>query len=124
MEFNLYEECIKSFQADCAYSYATLSFGIIILILNIFAFVKMTIFYHKMNFENTLLLLSSIQSIILIIQMTINIKFSILSVFIALQIFLMFLINYKFHKISLGHIELISNRLNHIIFILNILYLK
>jgi hypothetical protein len=54
--------------------------------------------------------------------MTINIKFSILSVFIALQIFLMFLINYKFHKISLGHIELISNRLNHIIFILNILY--
>jgi hypothetical protein len=122
MEFNLYEECIKSFQTTCAYSYATLGFGIIILILNIFAFIKMTIFYHKMNFENTLLLFSSIQSLVLIFQMVINSKLSILCVFIALQILLMFLINYKFHKISLGHIDLISNQINHMIFILNILY--
>ena len=122
MRFNLYEHCIKSFHSFCVYSYTVLGFGAIILILNIFAFIKMTIFYHKMNFENTLLLFSSIQSIVLIIQILINDKYSILCVFIALQILLMFLINYKFHKISLGHIELISNQLNHIIFILNILY--
>ena len=121
MENILYKECIKSFKIICAYSYATLGFGIIILILNIFAFIKMSIFYHKLNFENTLLIISSIQSIVLISQMMINLP--ILSLFIFLQIWLMFRINIKYHKISLGHIQLKSSQLNYIIIILNNLYI-
>ena len=121
MENILYKECIKSFKIICAYSYVTLGFGIIILILNIFAFIKMSIFYHKLNFENTLLLISSIQSIVLISQMMINLP--ILSLFIFLQIWLIYRINIKYHKISLGHIQLKSSQLNYIIIILNNLYI-
>ena len=121
MENIIYEKCVKSFEIICAYSYATLGFGIIILILNIFAFIKMSIFYHKLNFENTLLLISSIQSIVLISQMMINLP--ILSLFIFLQIWLIYRINIKYHKISLGHIQLKSRELNYIIIILNNLYI-
>jgi hypothetical protein len=121
MENILYKECIKSFKIICAYSYVTLGFGIIILILNIFAFIKMSIFYHKLNFENTLLLISSFQTLVLISQMLINLP--ILSLFIFLQIWLIYRINIKYHKISLGHIQLKSRELNYIIIILNNLYI-
>jgi len=121
MESNLYEKCIKNFQTICAYSYATLGFGIIILILNIFAFVKMTMFYHKMNFENTLLFFSIAQSIILIIQMMIS--FPLLWLFISIHILLMFYINKKFYGISHGQIKINTNQLNNIIIILDFLYI-
>lgn len=123
MELLIYNQCIRNFQKVCAYSYATLGFGVIILILNIYAFIKMTIFYHKMKFENTLLLFSSIQSIVLIAQLMIDFSIPLLLGFIIIQIGLIFLINKKFYNISLGNIELKSIQLNYIILILDVLYI-
>lgn len=66
----------------------------------------MTNYYGKMNFENTLLLLSSIQSILLLIEIIIS-KNILISFFIFIQILSMCLINFKFKKISLGFITII-----------------
>ena len=57
--------CDKS----CYLGYVFFFIGIIIMILNLFAFLKMTRYYGKMNFENTILFLSFIQSVVLLIQM-------------------------------------------------------
>jgi hypothetical protein len=51
------------------------------------------------------------------------INLPILSLFIFLQIWLIYRINIKYHKISLGHIQLKSRHLNYIIIILNNLYI-
>ena len=57
-----YSKCFTSnFENFCYFCFLDLLFGLFLLIFNIFAFAQMTKYYGKMNFENTMILLSSIQ---------------------------------------------------------------
>ena len=113
---------ISNFSNSCYSGFFVLFFGFLLFILNLFAFIKMTNYYGKMNFENTLLLLSSIQSILLLIEIIIS-KNILISFFIFIQILSMCLINFKFKKISLGFINLKYNNLTKIVVIINAIYL-
>ena len=118
-----YDKCfIVNFEYYCYSGFFVIFFGFILLILNAFAFIKMTKFYGKMNFENTILLLSSIQSIFLLVEIIIS-KNILISFFIFLQILSMCLINFKFKKISKGFFNLKYYNLTKIIAIINIIYL-
>ena len=118
-----YSICIDiHFPLYCYTSFFVIIFGFLLFILNFFAFIKMTKYYGKMNFENTILLLSSIQSIFLLVEIIISINI-LISFFIFLQILSMCLINFKFKKISKGFFNLKYNNLTKIIAIINIIYL-
>ena len=69
METFLNKCIVSDFEKSCYEGYAILFIGFIIIIFNIIAFIKMTKYYGKMNFENTVLLLSFVQSTTLFIQM-------------------------------------------------------
>jgi hypothetical protein len=81
----------------------------------------MTKYLGKMNFENTIIFLSSIQSVVLIEQM-IFVQYDLLNVFLFLQINSLCLINHKFQKISEGYFIMKYKFFNLIIFIINILF--
>ena len=118
-----YDKCLTShFPTTCYAGFSVLTFGFIFFTLNSLAFIKMTNYYGKMNFENTVLLLSSIQSIMLLIEIMIA-KNVLISVFIFIQILSMCLINFKFNKISKGFVKLKYNYLTKIVFTLDIIYL-
>lgn len=120
---NFFNKCFTNdFDKSCYYGYVFLSFGILVLIFNLYAFLKMTKYYGKLNFENSILFLSSIQSYILITQMITSNHFFI-CIFISIQILTMNLINNKFEKISIGYVNIKCSLLNKIIIIINILYL-
>jgi hypothetical protein len=74
-----------------------------------------------MNFENTIIFLSSIQSVVLIEQM-IFVQYDLLNVFLFLQINSLCLINHKFQKISEGYVLMKYKIYNLIIFLINILF--
>ena len=109
--------CDKS----CYLGYISLFIGIIIMILNLFAFIKMTRYYGKMNFENTILFLSFIQSVILVIQMIFSFN-NLICFFFFIQILSMCLLNYKFRKISRGFIKLKYEKVTKAIIAINIIY--
>ena len=109
--------CDKS----CYLGYISLFIGIIIMILNWFAFIKMTRYYGKMNFENTILFLSFIQSVILVIQMIFSFN-NLICFFFFIQILSMCLLNYKFRKISRGFIKLKYEKVTKAIIAINIIY--
>ena len=118
-----YHKCFTSdFAWICYFGYFFLLFGIVSFIFNVFAFIKMTKYYKKMNFENTILLLSSIQSIILIIQMMLS-KTYFVFLFLFIQILSMHLINNKFRKISIGYINIKYDCLNTLIKVINVAYI-
>jgi len=110
--------CDKS----CYLGYVFLFIGIIIMSLNLLAFLKMTRYYAKMNFENTILFLSSIQSVVLLIQMISSFNI-LICIFFFIQILLMCLLNYKFTKISRGFIELKYEKVTKAIITFNIIYI-
>ena len=119
---DFYNKCLTSGAEKVCYAgYLFLLFGIILLISNIFAFIKMTKYYKKMNFENTILLLSSIQSLLLIVQM-ISSKNYFMSIFLFIQIMDMCLINKKFKKISEGFIDIKFAKVTTFILIIDIIY--
>ena len=119
---DFYNKCLKSgTESICYAGYFFLLFGIILLISNIFAFIKMTKYYGKMNFENTILLLSSIQSLLLIVQM-ISSENYLLSIFLFIQIMDMCLINKKFKKISEGYINIKYVHVTALLLIIDIVY--
>lgn len=121
--YAFYDKCFTShFTNTCYAGYSVLTFGFIIFVLNSLAFMKMTNYYGKMNFENTVLLLSSFQSIMLIIEIVIA-KNVLISSFIFIEILSMCLINFKFNKISKGFVKLKYNNLNKIVLTLDIIYL-
>ena len=118
-----YDKCfISDFEKICYPGYFFLLFGICLFIFNISAFIKMTKYYGKMNFENTILLLSSMQSTFLLIEV-ITEQNILISFFIFLQILSMCLINFKFKKISKGFFNLKYINLTKIISIINMIYL-
>lgn len=120
---NFFDKCISSeFDNSCYFGYFVLVFGLFVLLSNLYAFLKMTKYYGKMNFENTILLLSLIQSIILLFQMILSYEFF-ECLFIFIQILSMTLINYKFEKISIGYINIKYSLLNKVILGINIIYL-
>ena len=123
MKDTFYEKCfISKFPHVCFEGFSVLLFGFLFSILNLYAFIRMTKYYGKMNFENTVLLFSAIQSIFLIIEMIIS-ENILISVFIFIQISSMCLINYKFKKISKGFVNLKYNYLTIIIAVVNTVYL-
>lgn len=104
--------------------------SIILLIFNIYACKKMTRFYKKMNFENTIILLSIFQTIIL--QLVIMTSYDIIfESFFLLQIFIISLIIRKFIILASDpktfldrHLMfIILNVLNFILFLIYPLYL-
>jgi len=103
------------------FGFAVLFLGIVIFILNFYAFAKMTKYLGKMNFENTIILLSSIQSAVLIEQM-IFLRYDLINIFLFLQIISLYLINHKFQKISEGYVVMKYKQFNIILLIVNILF--
>jgi hypothetical protein len=117
--FNLYVN--DNYDKNYFFGFGVLFLGILIFILNFFAFVKMTKYLGKMNFENTIIFLSSIQSVVLIEQM-IFLRYDLINVFLFLQINSLCLINHKFQKISEGYVLMKYKIYNLIIFLINILF--
>ena len=82
----------------------------------------MTRFFHKIKFENMLLLLSLIQLILFLIAMVL--VYSIFFyLFIFIQIGIILLINKKFVNLSKGFLDIKLPWLNSMIIIINIIYL-
>ena len=75
---NLFEKCVnESFLSlNCILGSSSFGISIIILSLNFFGFYKLYKFFHKLNFETSLILLNIIQ--IVIIQLLIITCYSIL----------------------------------------------
>lgn len=114
------------FQSDlpstCYFHFSDIIIGIVFLVFNIFAFIKMTKFYGQICFENMIILLSTIQLFIVLIEMIIF-DTILIYIFIFLQILLIFLINNKFIQISKGIMKLkYYDVINKIIFGINICY--
>lgn len=121
MESFLSKCFVSNAENSCYVGYIILLIGVIIIILNIIAFILMTIFYGKMNFENTLLLLSSVQSITLLVEVISSYHYYI-CIFIFFQILIMCLINIKFRKISQKYLHINYHILTKIIIVVNILF--
>ena len=119
---DFYTKCLTSnSDSVCYLGYFFLLFELLLLGFNIYAFIKMTRYYKKMNFENTIILLSAIQSIVLLIQILTS-KYYFISNFLFIQILVMFLINNKFRKISIGYINIKYAYINTLILAINITY--
>lgn len=115
---------------SCILGICVLLLSIILLILNIRAFIKMTKFYGKMNFENMIILLSIIQ--ILILQLVLLFSYDILfELFFLFQIFIISLIIRKFINLAKepktfwqkNGLSLLINILNVLIFSIFPIYL-
>ena len=86
---------ISFIDKSCIFGLSVLVLSIILLLLNIRAFIKMTKFYGKMNFENMIILLSIFQ--IIDLQLVLILSYDILfESFFLLQIFIISLIIRKF----------------------------
>lgn len=117
--FNFYFN--NNYDKKYYFGFGVLFLGILIFIFNFIAFVKMTKYLGKMNFENTIILMSSIQSIVLVEQM-IFLQYDLINIFLFLQISSLCLINHKFQKISEGYVVMKYKLFNIIIFIINIFF--
>ena len=130
---NFLVHCVKISILDesCIIGSSVLIISIILLVLNIYAFSKMTKFYKKMNFENTIILLSIIQTILL--QLVLISSYDIFfESFFLVQIFIISLIIRKFIILARepktfydkNGIFLLLNLLNIIIFFIYPIYLN
>ena len=130
---NFLVHCVKISILDesCIIGSSVLIISIILLVLNIYAFSKMTKFYKKMNFENTIILLSIIQTILL--QLVLISSYDIFfESFFLVQIFIISLIIRKFIILAIepktfydkNGIFLLLNLLNVIIFFIYPIYLN
>ena len=130
---NFINQCIEISITDesCLLGSSVLIMSIILLSLNIYALIKMTKFYKKMNFENTIILLSIIQTIIL--QIVLITSYDIFfEAFFLVQIFIISLIIRKFIILAIepktffdkNGIFLLLNILNVVIFLIYPLYLN
>ena len=122
---------ISIFDESCLLGSSVLIISIILLVLSIKAFIKMTKFYKKMNFENTIILLSILQTIIL--QSVLITSYDIFfESFFLLQIFIISLIIRKFNILAKdpktffdkNWIFIVLNVLNFLIFLIYPLYLN
>ena len=117
-----YDKCfVSDFEKICYFGDFFLVFGICLFIFNISAFIKMTKYYGKMNFENTILLLSSIQSIAILIKMFFSSNYFI-CIFLFIQILSICLLNYKFRRISKGYVVVKYEYATKFILAINAIY--
>ena len=122
-DFDFVGTCFDSgFPSICYFGYFNLLLGFACLSLNAYAFIRMTNFYRKINFENMIMLLSLIQIIIFLIHMFLIIRI-ILYVFTFLQTVVICLINIKFTKTSKGMVEIKCEWINILILVINTIYL-
>ena len=121
--YNFLETCLNSSLPNiCYYGFFNLLLGVVFAIFNCYGFIKMTRFFHKIKFENMLLLLSLIQLILFLIAMVL--VYSIFFyLFIFIQIGIILLINKKFVNLSKGFLDIKLPWLNSMIIIINIIYL-
>ena len=121
--YNFLETCLNSSLPNiCYYGFFNLLLGVVFAIFNCYGFIKMTRFFHKIKFENMLLLLSLIQLILFLIAMVL--VYSIFFyLFIFIQIGIILLINKKFVNLSKGFLDIKLPWLNSLIIIINIIYL-
>ena len=121
--YNFLETCLNSSLPNiCYYGFFNLLLGVIFALFNCYGFIKMTRFFHKIKFENMLLLLSLIQLILFLIAMVL--VYSIFFyLFIFIQIGIILLINKKFVNLSKGFLDIKLPWLNSLIIIINIIYL-
>ena len=85
---NFIDRCSKYSLSDesCIIGIIIFVISFIPLFFNVYAFVKMTIFYKKLNFENSIILIAAIE--IFILEFTLTTSFDIfLQFFFFLQIF-------------------------------------
>ena len=130
---NFIFQCIQNTIIDesCLLGSSVLIISITLLVLNIYAFITMTKFYRKMNFENTIILLSIIQTLILQCVLITSYDLFFESFFLV-QIFIISLIIRKFIILAIepktffdkNGIFALLNALNIIIFFIYPLYLK
>ena len=121
--FNFIDSCFQSkLESICFFGFFDLLLGIAFLFFNLFAFIKMTNFFHKIKFENMLILLSLVQLILFLISMIILIRI-LLYLFIFMQIVIITLLNYKFIKLSNGISIIKYPWINKVIIIVNIVFL-
>ena len=121
--YNFLDTCLNSSLPNiCYYGFFNLLLGVVFAIFNCYGFIKMTRFFHKIKFENMLLLLSLIQLILFLIAMVL--VYSIFFyLFIFIQIDIILLINKKFVNLSKGFLDIKLPWLNSLIIIINIIYL-
>jgi hypothetical protein len=130
---NFITQCINIslFDESCILGSSVSIISLILLGINIFAFIKMTKFYKKMNFENTIILLSIFQTIIL--QFVLITLYDIFfESFFLVQIFIISLIIRKFIILAgepktffdKNGIFIILNILNLVIFLIYPIYLS
>ena len=130
---NFITQCINIslFDESCILGSSVSIISLILLGINIFAFIKMTKFYKKMNFENTIILLSIFQTIIL--QFVLITLYDIFfESFFLVQIFIISLIIRKFIILAgepktffdKNGLFIILNILNLLIFLIYPIYLS
>ena len=124
MKLNFFvENCFSScFENICLFGFFDLFIGVLFLCLNAYAFIQMTKYYRKLNFENTILLISFAQLILFLIIMILYYQ-EVIYIFHFLQISVICLINRKFVKLSRGFIKLKYDWINYVIIAFNIIYL-
>lgn len=122
---------ISILDESCILGCSVLIISLILLWVNLLAFTKMTKFYKKMNFENTIILLSIIQTIIL--QSVLITSYDLFfEGFFLVQIFIITLIIRKFIILAIepktffdkNCIFLILNILNFVLFLIYPIYLQ
>lgn len=83
---------------SCIMGIIILTISFIPLFFNIYAFAKMTMFYKKLNFENSIILISAIEIIILEFALTTSLDFF-LQLFFFIQILIVSLLIKKFSNL-------------------------
>ena len=115
---------------SCIMGIVTLSISFIPLALFIYAFIKMTLFYKKINFENFIILISGIETIIIEFALTTSLDFF-LQLFFFLQILSISLLINKFSQLikdmksifKKKYFFVLVNAINSAIFISYIVYM-
>ena len=116
---NLFEKCVNDsfLNLNCILSSSTFVFTIIIFSLNCYGFYKLLIFFHKVNFETSLILMNIIQ--IIIMQLLLITSYGILIEFFNLvQIGMLTWIIRKFNILIKNPIKYLKK--NFLFIILNI----
>lgn len=124
---NLFEKCVEeSFMScDCILGASSFFIGLIVVILNIYGFYKLSKVFHKINFERVLILLNIIQVIVILFLIITSIEL-LIEMFYLIQIgmisliirkFIM-LLNHPIKKYSKNVLFVFINLINSFIFII------
>ena len=129
---NFIDKCFNNsfYDESCIMGIVILIISLVPLFFNIYAFAKMTMFYKKLNFENTIILISAIEIFILEFALTTSFDFFLQFFFFMQMITISWLIK-KFSNLIKDMNSLFKNNIffisinviNLIIFILYIIFM-